>query len=65
MATDTADHRPGWRRVLRALRQRKTGFMALFGFASGLPFALFLGTLYAWLSEAEICLLYTSDAADE
>lgn len=56
MATDTADHRPGWRRVLRALGQRKTGFMALFGFASGLPFALFLGTLYAWLSEAEVDL---------
>ena len=30
--------------------------MALFGFASGLPFALFLGTLYAWLSEAEVDL---------
>lgn len=56
MATDIADDRPGWRRVLRALGQRKTGFMALFGFASGLPFALFLGTLYAWLSEAEIDL---------
>jgi PAT family beta-lactamase induction signal transducer AmpG len=36
--------------------QRKTGFMALFGFASGLPFALFLGTLYAWLTEAEVDL---------
>ena len=36
--------------------QRKTGFMALFGFASGLPFALFLGTLYAWLSEADVDL---------
>ncbi|MBC7158453.1 MAG: MFS transporter [Porphyrobacter sp.] len=56
MATDIADDRPGWRRVLRALGQRKTGFMALFGFASGLPFALFLGTLYAWLSEAEVDL---------
>nr|WP_241557427.1 MFS transporter [Croceibacterium ferulae] len=30
--------------------------MALFGFASGLPFALFLGTLYAWLSEAGVDL---------
>ncbi len=48
--------KPGWREVLRALRNRKTGFMALFGFASGLPFALFLGTLYAWLTEAEVDL---------
>ena len=39
-----------------ALSNRKTGFMALFGFASGLPFSLFLGTLYAWLSEAEVDL---------
>jgi len=31
-------------------------FMALFGFASGLPFALFLGTLYAWLTEAQVDL---------
>lgn len=45
-----------WLRVLRSLGQRKTGFMALFGFASGLPFALFLGTLYAWLSEAGVDL---------
>ncbi len=30
--------------------------MALFGFAQGLPPALFLGTLYAWLSEAEVDL---------
>ena len=48
--------KPGWGAVLRAMGQRKTGYMALFGFASGLPFALFLGTLYAWLSEAEVDL---------
>ena len=51
-----AKRKPGWRTLLRALRNRKTGFMALFGFASGLPFALFLGTLYAWLTEAEVDL---------
>lgn len=51
-----AARKPGWRTVVRALRNRKTGFMALFGFASGLPFALFLGTLYAWLTEAEVDL---------
>ena len=37
-----------------ALRNRKTGFMLLFGFASGLPYALLLGTLYAWLTDAEV-----------
>jgi PAT family beta-lactamase induction signal transducer AmpG len=55
MTTKTAE-KPGWLRLLRALGHRKTGFMALFGFASGLPFALFLGTLYAWLTEAEVDL---------
>lgn len=48
--------KPGWRELVRAMGQPKTGYMALFGFASGLPFALFLGTLYAWLSEAEVDL---------
>ena len=55
MADAKADSKkPGWRTVLRSLRNPKSGYMALFGFASGLPFALFLGTLYAWLSEAEV-----------
>ena len=56
MADAKADKqkKPGWRTALRSLRNPKSGFMALFGFASGLPFALFLGTLYAWLSEAEV-----------
>ncbi|QDM40296.1 MFS transporter [Altererythrobacter sp. TH136] len=51
-----AAKKPGFRTLMRAMRNRKTGFMALFGFASGLPFALFLGTLYAWLTEAEVDL---------
>ncbi len=37
-----------------ALTNRKTGFMLLFGFASGLPYALLLGTLYAWLTDAKV-----------
>ncbi|MDG5750994.1 MFS transporter [Qipengyuania sp. XHP0211] len=45
-----------WRALGMALGDRKTGFMLLFGFASGLPFALFLGTLFAWLTEAEVDL---------
>ena len=56
MVEVVAKQKLGWRTLARALRNRKTGFMALFGFASGLPFALFLGTLYAWLSEAEVDL---------
>ncbi|TRD12392.1 AmpG family muropeptide MFS transporter [Erythrobacter insulae] len=53
---DAKATKPGWGEVLRSMGQRKTGFMALFGFASGLPFALFLGTLFAWLSDAEVDL---------
>ena len=45
-----------WKVLALALSNRKTGFMLLFGFASGLPFALFLGTLFAWLTEAEVDL---------
>ena len=56
MAGAAKASKPGWREVVRALGNSKTGFMALFGFASGLPFALFLGTLYAWLTEAEVDL---------
>jgi PAT family beta-lactamase induction signal transducer AmpG len=46
----------GWRTLFRALQSPKSGFMLVFGFAQGLPPALFLGTLYAWLSEAEVDL---------
>ncbi|MCJ2183383.1 MFS transporter [Novosphingobium sp. 1949] len=55
-AASRSSDRLGWRRTLLALGNRKMGFMAIFGFASGLPFALFLGTLYAWLSEAGVDL---------
>ena len=55
-AQATPAAKPGIWQVLRAMGQVKTGYMAIFGFASGLPFALFLGTLYAWLSEAEVDL---------
>ena len=52
----TAKKPSSWRILGQALSDRKTGFMLLFGFASGLPFALFLGTLFAWLTEAEVDL---------
>lgn len=45
-----------WRKLAVALGNRKTAFMLLFGFAAGLPYALLLGTLYAWLSDAEVDL---------
>lgn len=43
-----------WMTLFRSLTQPKTGYMFIFGFASGLPYALLLGTLYAWLSDAEV-----------
>ncbi|MEO8723290.1 MAG: MFS transporter [Sphingobium sp.] len=46
----------GFTRLLRSLGNRKTGYMALFGFSSGLPYALLLGTLTAWLSDAKVDL---------
>lgn len=48
--------KPGWKTLARAMGNRKTIFMVLFGFAAGLPYALLLGTLYAWLSDAEVDL---------
>lgn len=53
---ETTKKKSAWRVLGLSLRNRKTGFMLLFGFASGLPFALFLGTLFAWLTEAEVDL---------
>ncbi|MEL7218563.1 MAG: MFS transporter, partial [Pseudomonadota bacterium] len=57
MAEAAVAAKPGAMRALGvALTNRKTFFMLVFGFASGLPFALFLGTLFAWLTEAEVDL---------
>ena len=56
--TDTAlNEKPRvsrWMTLLASLTQPKTGYMFIFGFAAGLPYALLLGTLYAWLSDAEV-----------
>lgn len=54
--TAQAEKTSAWRALGIALTNRKTAFMLVFGFASGLPFALFLGTLFAWLTEAEVDL---------
>lgn len=51
-----ADKPSGLKLLGRAFRNRKLGVMLAFGFSSGLPYALLLGTLYAWLSEAEVDL---------
>ncbi|WP_343343171.1 MFS transporter [Sphingomicrobium sp. XHP0239] len=53
---DESTSKPGWRELLGALKHPKTIYMLLFGFAAGLPYSLVLGTLYAWLSEAEVDL---------
>jgi PAT family beta-lactamase induction signal transducer AmpG len=46
----------GWRLLKWALANRKAAVMLAFGFSSGLPFALLIGTLNAWLGEAKINL---------
>jgi len=46
----------GWALLKAALSNRKVGIMLIFGFASGLPYVLLLGTLYAWLGEAQVDL---------
>ncbi len=59
--TDTAEAAPpprpkGLRLLAIALRNRKSGSMLTFGFSSGLPYALLIGTLNAWLGEVGIAL---------
>lgn len=53
-ALDTSSRLSRWLRLAASLRHPKTGYVLLFGFASGLPYALLLGTLYAWLTEAKV-----------
>ena len=46
--------RPGWRQVLRSLRQRKVVVMLLLGLSAGLPFMLVGNTMGLWLREGGI-----------
>ncbi len=46
----------GFRLLIVALATRKSATMLGFGFSSGLPYALLLGTLNAWLGEVKIDL---------
>jgi len=52
-----AGQRPkGWKLFKAAVATKKSSTMLAFGFSSGLPFALLIGTLNAWLGEAGINL---------
>lgn len=46
----------GWRLLAAALKNKKTAIMLVFGFSAGLPFSLLVGTLNAWLGEAQVNL---------
>lgn len=46
----------GWKLLRAALSTRKSTIMLAFGFSSGLPYALLIGTLNAWLGESNINL---------
>jgi PAT family beta-lactamase induction signal transducer AmpG len=46
----------GWKLFRAAMTNRKLAIMLIFGFASGLPNVLLLGTLYAWLGEEQVDL---------
>ena len=56
MAAAVKSRPKGFRLLGVALRSRKAGSMLAFGFSSGLPFALLIGTLTAWLGEAKVNL---------
>lgn len=47
-------NRYSWREMLAALRHRKSAAMFVLGFASGLPYVLITGTLYAWFAKADV-----------
>ena len=52
-----ASARPkGFRLLAAALRSRKSGSMLALGFSSGLPYALLIGTLNAWLGDVKVNL---------
>jgi PAT family beta-lactamase induction signal transducer AmpG len=52
-----AGQRPkGWKLLKAALATRKAATMLAFGFSSGIPFALLIGTLNAWLGDAKVNL---------
>lgn len=56
MAAVSAGRPKGLQLFRAALKTRKSATMLAFGFSSGLPYALLIGTLNAWLGEANINL---------
>jgi len=57
VATAAVTKKPSGLRLLgAALRNKKTAIMLVFGFSAGLPFSLLVGTLNAWMGEAQISL---------
>src|SRR6218665_552467 len=54
--TERKPPRKGIGVLLTAFSNRKTGIMLIYGAAAGLPYALLLGTLYAWLGETGVDL---------
>lgn len=52
----TVERPKGLKLLAAALQNRKSASMLAFGFASGLPFALLVGTLNAWLGEVGVKL---------
>lgn len=56
-SAETKPARPkGWRLLKLAMQKRKSATMLGFGFSSGLPYALLIGTLNAWLGEVKVDL---------
>src|SRR4029453_14739932 len=53
---DVAEKPKGFKLLRAALSTRKSATMLAFGFSSGLPYALLIGTLNAWLGEANVNL---------
>jgi PAT family beta-lactamase induction signal transducer AmpG len=51
-----AERPKGWKLLKAALATRKAATMLAFGFSSGIPFALLIGTLNAWLGDAGVNL---------
>lgn len=56
IATNEGARPRGWRLLRVALQRRVSATMLGFGFSSGLPYALLIGTLNAWLGEVKIDL---------
>jgi len=56
LATAAIARPKGWKLLKAALANRKSATMLAFGFSSGLPFSLLVGTLTAWLGEVGVKL---------